>query len=80
MRQAAADALGQLGDAHAIKPLIAALRRDQDHNVRQAAAKALGMIGTPMVSPLQDALKGSVPARNWPVCEATVEALDYLGW
>jgi HEAT repeat protein len=44
--RAAAEALGQLGDARAVKPLIARLN-DNYWNVRSAAAKALRAIGTP---------------------------------
>lgn len=43
VRKAAADALGQLGDAGAIGPLIAALR-DEEVEVRWSAAQALGQI------------------------------------
>ena len=57
MRQAAAGALGQIRDARAVKPLIAALRDDY-WAVRRAAAEALGQIGdAPAVEPLIAALK-----------------------
>ena len=50
-RQAAASALGMIGDPRAIDPLVAALR-DAYPEVRQAAAGALGEIGGAAVGPL----------------------------
>ena len=44
VREEAADALGQIGDVRAVKPLITALR-DEIWDVRKAAAWALGKIG-----------------------------------
>ncbi len=44
VRRAAAEALGQIRDATAVEPLIAALR-DQDTGVRMRAAEALGRLG-----------------------------------
>jgi HEAT repeat protein len=44
VRQAAAKALLQIGDAQAVEPLIAALQ-DSDRGVREAAVDALGQIG-----------------------------------
>ncbi len=43
-RQAAAVWLGQMGDMRAVPPLIGALERDQEADVRAAAARALGML------------------------------------
>ena len=40
VREAAAKALGEIGDARAVEPLIKALR-DEDGDVREAAAEAL---------------------------------------
>ena len=55
-REAAADALGEIGDPKAVEPLIAALK-DPDDDVREAAAEALGRIGDPRaVDPLNAAL------------------------
>jgi HEAT repeat protein len=51
VRRAAAEALGQLGDARAVEPLIARLG-DAAWNVRRAAAEALVKIGAPAVEPL----------------------------
>ena len=43
MRQAAAAALGKIGDPRAVHPLVDALD-DREANVRQAAAEALGKL------------------------------------
>jgi hypothetical protein len=80
VRQAAAEALGQLGDARAVKPLIVAIRWDRNHDVCQAAAKALEMIGTPAVKPLVVALKTAAQEGNQRVVEAADETLKNLGW
>ena len=64
VRKQAADALGELGDARAIEPLIVAL--DDNGGVRDSsrrgivgwhAANALSKFGTPAVEPLIAALK-----------------------
>jgi HEAT repeat protein len=49
IRQSAAQALGEMGDASAIEPLITALITS---GTRDAAANALAMIGLPAVEPL----------------------------
>ncbi|HXF06632.1 MAG TPA: HEAT repeat domain-containing protein [Blastocatellia bacterium] len=49
IRRAAAEALGRIGDARAVKPLIEALGDDR---VRKAAVEALVMIGAAAVEPL----------------------------
>ena len=73
-RQAAANALGQIGDTRAINPLRAALN-DWDANVRGAAAKALARIGPPAVTVLCATLQdGEDSAR-----EAAVAALVNIG-
>jgi HEAT repeat protein len=76
-------ALGQIGDARAVKPLVAALR-DPDYKVynggrmvQEAAAWALGQISdaravAPLVGALWDA-----PMR---IREAAAQALKSLGW
>ena len=57
VRQAAAEALGEIKDPRAVEPLIAALK-DEDSDVRAAAAYALGEIKDPRaVEPLIAALK-----------------------
>ena len=58
MRVSAAGALGQLGDARAVEPLIAALA-DRDSAVRVSAAGALGQLGNaqavePLIAALAD--------------------------
>ena len=45
VRQYAAEALGEIGDARAVAPLIAALENDDYRKVRYEAAEALGKIG-----------------------------------
>jgi len=57
-RQAAAEALGKLGDTRAVEPLVAALR-GEDVEVRRTAAWALGEIGDaravdPLIAALGD--------------------------
>jgi HEAT repeat protein len=57
VRMAAAVALGNIGDAQAVKPLIARLK-DKERLVRGSAAEALGNIGdVGAVKPLYAALK-----------------------
>ena len=57
LRSLAAKALGQIGDAHAVEPLVAALQ-DKDSDVRLKAAEALGRIGDAhAVEPLSAALR-----------------------
>jgi hypothetical protein len=50
VRQAAAEALGQIGDPQATPALIQALQ-DEEWWVRRAAARALGQIGDPQATP-----------------------------
>ena len=66
IRRAAAEALGQIGDARAVQPLLAALR-DNDSDVREAAAKALDKLGW---SPAQDesAAWYWTTKENWDAC------------
>ncbi len=75
VRQAAAGALGRIGDPRAIEPLVAALA-DYYAHVREAAATALGQIGDPRaVAPLVAALRDTYPE----VRQAAAEALGGLG-
>jgi HEAT repeat protein len=61
-RWAAAEALGQIGDARAVEPLIAALK-DNDVRTRRGAAEALEKMGdTRAVEPLIAALKDEDPS------------------
>ena len=74
-RRQAAAALGQIGDASALKPLIAALK-DFPGDLRSAAAEALGLIGdTRAVQPLIDALKDN----DIEVRLAVAKALGLIG-
>jgi HEAT repeat protein len=73
VRKGAAAALGEIGDARAVEPLIAALA-DPDFNVGRAAAMALGEIGDERaVEPLIAAL-GSLYLD-----ETAAEALGHFG-
>jgi len=56
VRGLAAEALGQLDDARAVEPLIAALQ-DEDAHVRRAAGQVLGGLGDPAIEPLIAALR-----------------------
>jgi HEAT repeat protein len=68
MRQAAAKALGAIGDARAMEPLIAALK-DKDSAVRKAAAEALDHLGW---KPAQDESAGWywMAKHDWDKCVA----------
>jgi HEAT repeat protein len=75
VRQAAAKSLGQIGDAQAMEPLIAALKNNYE-SVRQAAAEALGQTGDARaVEPLIVALKDDEES----VRQAAAEALGQTG-
>ena len=75
VREAAAEALGKIGDSQAVEPLIAALK-DEDWYVRKYAVEALGKIGeSRTVKPLIAALKD----LEQDVREAAVEALGKIG-
>ena len=74
VRTSAAEALGQIGDARAFEPLIAALK-DQNAFVRTSAAKALRQIGARAVEPLVAALADT----NEPIRQASAEALAKIG-
>jgi HEAT repeat protein len=75
VRQAAASALGQTGDARSVEPLITALS-DADRSVREAAARALRQIGDPRaVEPLITALKDWDPDT----CMEAAKALGRIG-
>ena len=47
VRRLAASALGKIGDARAVRPLLALLAHEEKPQVRQYAVKALGEIGDP---------------------------------
>jgi HEAT repeat protein len=80
----AAQALGIIGDERAVKPLIKALKDDNEYKsgalyfkqLSNYAADALGGIGEPAVEPLIEALGD----ENSDVRRYAAKALDKLGW
>lgn len=64
VRQLVTQALGQLGDPRAVKPLIVALR-DSSHDVRDQAAFALNKMGPVAVEPLIAALRHPDAIVRW---------------
>jgi len=74
-RVAAANVLGEIGDASALKPLLGALK-DSDAPVRSAAANALGRLASSQVVPQLIAVLAD-PDRN--VRAAVASALGELG-
>jgi len=78
LRQSAAEALGQIRKARALKPLITALN-DTNAKVRRAAAEALGQIGDARaVRPLIATLKGE-KMTDWPVSRAAADSIGQIG-
>ena len=79
VRQAAAEALGQLGPsaAPAVEQLGEALR-DADADVRQAAARSLGQLG-PSAAPAVEQLGKALSDTRVKVRQAAAEALGQLG-
>jgi len=74
VRQAVAEALGKIGDARAVTPLIAALQVEFDSTGHKAAAEALGQIGDARaVGPLVAAL------RSLDCAQVAAEALVKIG-
>jgi HEAT repeat protein len=76
VRIKASEALGELGDARAVEPLIKALGDRNNETVRRTAAAALGKLGdgravVPLIKALGDADRG--------VCVTAAEALGKLG-
>jgi hypothetical protein len=76
IRGAAAEALGEVGDASAVEPLGKMLSGDADSDVREAAAEALGEIGSPNAVP---ALRAGLKDADEDVREAVVDALGSIG-
>jgi len=73
MRNGAASALGQIGDARAVEPLCAALKEEKGPHM--SAAKALGRIGDARaVEPLASLLKET----SWMVRDTAAEALAQI--
>ena len=75
IRKEAAQALGQIGDAQATKPLIAILR-DENESVRVEAIKALGQIGDPQAV---EALIARLKYDSSYVSVAAADALVKIG-
>ena len=77
VREAAAAALGEIGDARAVDPLVAAIQNPKVHSmVRWTAAEALGAIGDARaVAPLVTALRD----ENRTVRRTAVKALGTIG-
>ncbi|MDP8234055.1 MAG: HEAT repeat domain-containing protein, partial [Candidatus Saelkia tenebricola] len=74
IRRYTASALGKIGDARAVEPLIAALS-DSDSDVRGIIPWALKDIGAAAV----DACIAHINDSNWWVREGVIEALGYIG-
>ena len=75
VREAAAEALGRLGDKRAVDPLIEALA-DWDDDVRKNATEALGLLGDKRVS---DPLIKDLADHDSDVRQVTAKALEQLG-
>jgi HEAT repeat protein len=71
----AVEVLGKIGDAHAVEPLIGALKNESE-KVREAAAIALVRIGSPAIDPLVNTLK----FENKAVRTAAIAILTKLDW
>jgi len=75
VREAAAHALGRIGDARATEPLIATLR-DKHKYVRLAAVKALTNMGNGQAV---EALISALKDEHWLVRKTAAEALGAIG-
>ena len=72
-------ALGEIGDARAVEPLIGVLR-DENWWVRSCAAEALGKIGdTRAVEPLIKELDGYREDSGWEKLDVVASVIDALG-
>ncbi len=76
VREAAAEALGELGDARALEPLAELLAADPEPEVRAAAAEALGELGAREAVPR---LGQRLVDADESVRESVVDALAQLG-
>jgi len=75
LADAAAQALGKIGDVRAVAPLLGALTHEQPQ-VCQAAASGLVQIGAPAIDPLV----GALADRSATVRSGAAAALAELGW
>ncbi len=73
IRQSAAKALGEIGDAKAVEPLIASV---VDKDLRLTAVEALVKIGTPSIKPLVAMFSSS----DEDTIQVTVEVLQKIGY
>lgn len=84
VREAAANALGTIGDRRAAEPLIRAMQyrdeqiyaEDEDYEARATAALALGKIGGPQVF---EALTQAITDDDWQLSWYAIDALGMLG-
>merc|ERR1712129_387502 len=80
VRQAAAEALGQLGEqaGEAVSPALASALEDQSEAVRLEAAKALLNLGT-LAEPAVPSILRALDDESPPVALASTQALGQLG-
>ena len=72
---AAAEALGKIGDARAVEPLVRAMRSG-DESLRKAAGAALGSMKSPAV---MRRFQTDLASTNSEVCIQSIQDLGYLG-
>ncbi len=72
----AAEALGEIGDAGAVEPLITVLKHEEMSGVRWKTAESLVKIGTPSVEPLISVLQHSDSDVRWKAAIALGEIRD----
>jgi ATP-dependent DNA helicase RecQ len=65
VRRLAASALGKIGDARGVTPLLALLAQEQKPQVRQYAVKALGKIGDPRARPILQEIAAGETERDY---------------
>jgi HEAT repeat protein len=76
-RAEAARALGKMGDARAVLPLLAATA-DMDREVRKASAESLAVLGEPLGEVIRQSLEGSVEARGELARRRDLRSIDPL--
>jgi hypothetical protein len=65
VRRLTASALGKIGDARAVTPLLALLAQEQKPQVRRYAVKALGKIGDPRAQPMLQKIAAGENERDY---------------